>query len=115
VTGRVWATILIAGAGTYLIRVVFFALADRTERMPAPLQRALRYIPPAALSAIAVPPMLRPTGGGVDLLHPVTLAGVVAAVVAFRTKSVPWTMLAGLAAAMAFDAVLPGSVSAPPG
>ena len=114
-TGRVWATILIVGAGTYLIRVVFFAFAARSDRMPAPLQRALRYIPPAALSAIAVPPLLRPTGGGLDLVHPVTLAGLVAAVVAFRTKSVPWTMLAGLAAAMAFDALLPGSVSARPG
>lgn len=114
-TGRVWITVIIAGAGTYLIRVAFFALADRTERMPESLQRALRYIPPAALSAIAAPTLLRPGGGPVDLVHPVTLAGVVAAIVAFRTKSMPWTILAGLAAAMALDALLPGSVSAPPG
>lgn len=114
-SGRIWATVVIAGVGTYIIRVVFFALADRTDRLPDPMRRGLRYIPPAALSALAVPTLLRPEGGGIDLVHPVTLAGVVAAVVAFRTRSVPWTMLAGLAAAMAFDAVLPGSISGLPG
>lgn len=111
---RVWAIIVLAGLGTYLIRVVFLA-SERLDRMPPLLQRSLRFIPPAALAALAVPPLLRPTGGALDVLHPITLAGAVAAVVAFRTRSVPWTMVAGLAAAIALDAVLPGSVSSPPG
>jgi branched-subunit amino acid transport protein len=114
-SGRAWATALIVGGGTYLIRAVFFVFADRTDRLPDTLQRTLRYIPAAALSALAIPPLLRPDGGGIDPLHPVTLAGMVAAFVAFRTRSVPWTIVAGLVAAMALDAVLPGSISARPG
>jgi len=114
-TSRVWATVLIVGVGTYVIRAVFFVFADRTDRLPETLQRALRYIPAAALSALAIPPLLRPDGDGIDPLHPVTLAGVIAAVVAFRTRSVPWTIVAGLAGAVVLDAVLPGSINARPG
>ncbi len=46
---------------TFSIRYILFALADHFK-MPAPLERALFYVPPAVLTAILVPEVLKPGG-----------------------------------------------------
>jgi branched-subunit amino acid transport protein len=55
--------ILIAGmtAVTFLVRFTFFALGDRVA-FPPLVQRALRYVPVAVLTAIIVPMVLLPDG-----------------------------------------------------
>jgi branched-subunit amino acid transport protein len=92
---RVWPVILISGAGTYAMRASFLAAAHRLAEVPPALARVLRQIPPAALAAIIVPALVRPEGN-LDLLQPRLLAGLVAALVAWRTRSVGLTLLVGM-------------------
>jgi branched-subunit amino acid transport protein len=90
-----WATILLAGVGTYLMRVSFIAAADRLVTVPSWAQMVLRQIPPAALASIVLPALVRPQGE-IDFTHPRFAAGLVAAVVAWRTKSVAATLVIGM-------------------
>ena len=93
---RVWPVILISGAGTYAMRASFLAAAHRMAEVPPALARVLRQIPPAAVAAIILPALVRPDGE-VDLFQPRVLAGLVAALVAWRTRNVGLTLVAGMA------------------
>ena len=92
---RVWSTILLSGAGTYAMRVSFLAFAHRMATVPPALARILRQIPPAALAAIILPALIRPEGH-LDLLQPRLLAGILAALVAWRTRNVGLTLIVGI-------------------
>ena len=92
---RVWPVILISGAGTYAMRASFLAAAHRLAEVPPVLARVLRQIPPAALAAIVLPALIRPDGE-VDLFQPRLLAGLVAALVAWRTRNVGLTLVVGM-------------------
>jgi len=93
-----WIVILAVGALNYLSRLSFIALFARAP-MPAAVARALRFVPAAMLTAIVVPPMLFRTPGAIDpaLADAKLLAGVIAALVAWRTRSVSATILTGMA------------------
>jgi branched-subunit amino acid transport protein len=67
--------------------------------VPARLQRALRFVPPAVLSAIIFPELLLPQGT-LDLSpgNPRLVAGLLAALAAWRTKNVLVTIVIGMAA-----------------
>jgi branched-subunit amino acid transport protein len=70
------------------------SLADDAEG-PSLLRQWLRYVPPAVLAALVVPPVLAPEGRiefGVPLL-----GAIVGAAVAWRTRSPFWTILSGMA------------------
>ena len=92
---RVWASILLAGAGTYLMRASFLLAARRLADVPPGVQRVLRQIPPAALASLVVPALVRP-GGELGLLHAELAAGAVAAVIGWRTRSTAATLLVGM-------------------
>ncbi len=99
---RVWPVILISGAGTYAMRASFLAAAHRLAEVPPALARVLRQIPPAALAAIILPALVRPEGD-LDLFQPRLLAGLVAAFVAWRTRSVGLTLVVGLVALIGLE------------
>lgn len=99
----VWIAILLAGAGTFAMRASFLANAHRLAVVPPGLQRLLRQIPPAALASLVVPALLRPEGH-VDLAQGRLWAGVLAAVVAWRTRNAGLTLAVGLAALLAIQA-----------
>ena len=92
---RIWPVIVISGAGTYVMRASFLALAHRIATVPPAVARLLRQIPPAALAAIVLPALVRPDGA-LDLLQPRLLAGFVAALVAWRTRRVGVTLVVGM-------------------
>jgi branched-subunit amino acid transport protein len=92
---RVWWAILISGAGTYVMRASFLAFAHRMATVPPGLARALRQIPPAALASIILPALVRPEGH-LDLLQPRLLAGILAGLVAWRTRNVGLTLIVGM-------------------
>lgn len=93
-----WPILIAAGALTYALRLSFILLMERLE-VPRNLKRALYYVPPAVLSAIIFPELLMPSGTlNVSLGNPRLLAGALAVVVAWRTKSAVLTILSGMAA-----------------
>lgn len=96
---EVWVTVLAAGVGTYLIRLSFLSVAHRATDLPPLALRVLRMIPPAALAALVTPGLLRPDGE-LDLISAEALAGLVAGVVAWRTRSVIWPLVIGLPVAL---------------
>ena len=90
-----WVAIVLAGAGTYAMRASFLAFATRFVHLPPLAQRVLRQIPPAVLAALVLPSLVRPTGE-LDLWQPRLLAGVLAAVVSWRTRNVGLTLVVGM-------------------
>ena len=101
-----WLTMLGMGMVTYAIRLSFILLLGRVE-IPARIRQALRFVPPAVLSAIIFPELLRPQGrldlspGNVRLL-----AGLLAALVAWRTKNILLTIAVGMGALWILQAIL---------
>ncbi|MCL4263034.1 MAG: AzlD domain-containing protein [Anaerolineae bacterium] len=93
-----WLTIIGMGLITYAIRLTPVLLLERLSLSPA-LRRALKFVPVAVLSAIILPELVMP-GGGVDvsLENGRLLAGLLAILVAWRTKNVLWTIAVGMAA-----------------
>lgn len=105
-TSALWLTIFLMGLITFALRVSFIALAGRLE-MPPLVQRALRFVPAAVLSAIVVPALVFREGDLVlTFSNEKLLAGLFAGVVAFYTKSVIWTIVAGMVALWTLQAVL---------
>jgi branched-subunit amino acid transport protein len=100
-----WATIAVAGAGTYLIRLSFLAVARRFRDLPPRVERALSLIPPAVLAALVAPSVLV-VDGNVDLLNARAAAAAFAAAVGYLTKSVVATLVVGIGALMLIDALL---------
>jgi branched-subunit amino acid transport protein len=100
-------TLVVAGLVTFAIRLSFIALLGKVE-LPLVVIRALRFVPPAVLSAIILPEMLV-RDGAIDLRpgNVRLIAGVLAAVVAWRTKSVVLTIAVGMAALWTAQALLP--------
>jgi branched-subunit amino acid transport protein len=91
-----WLIILCMGIVTYGIRLLPIALLGRIELPPIVL-RALRFVPPAVLSAIFFPELLRPAGPlDISWGNARLIAGLLAAVIAWRTKSVLVTIAVGM-------------------
>jgi branched-subunit amino acid transport protein len=90
-----WLAIVLAATGTFAMRAAFLVAARRLTDVPAPVQRVLRQIPPAALAAIVVPDLLRPRAE-LDLWQPELAAGVIAALVIWRTRSTALTLVVGM-------------------
>jgi branched-subunit amino acid transport protein len=78
-------------------------LAAMDRELPLPIRRWLVYVPPAVLAALVAPAGLAPAGR-VEL-GPSTVAMIAGAIVAWRTRSVFWTIAAGLAAYWLFRGV----------
>jgi len=93
-----WVVIFALAAGTFLLRSLPLWLHGRT---PAPrwLERLLRHVPAAALTALVVPASLYTKTSGVYELAPARIvAASVALFVAWRTRNVLWTLVAGMVA-----------------
>ena len=101
-----WWIIIGMGLVTYAIRLAPIALLERIE-MPLLMGQALRFVPPAVLSAIVFVELLRP-GGPLDLSFGNTrlLAGALAALIARRTRNVLLTIGAGMAALWILPALI---------
>jgi branched-subunit amino acid transport protein len=92
--------LIIVGMGlvTYAIRLSPIVLMGRI-RVPPIVERALRFVPPAVLSAIIVPEILQPAGAlNLSLGNPRLLAGILAAFVVWRTKNVFLAIAVGMLA-----------------
>jgi branched-subunit amino acid transport protein len=95
---NIWLIILLTTLLTFGTRLSFIALFGRWQP-PEWFQRALRYVPPAVLSAIILPEMLVRQGQvSFSLANPRLLAGIVAILVAWRMRNTFLTIVAGMLA-----------------
>ncbi len=94
----VWLLLGAVGVGTYLIRYSFIGILGRAE-VSERVQRLLRYVPPAALAALVVPGLLfRGDNPGLTIHNYRLLAGLLAATVAWKTRSILATIATGMSA-----------------
>jgi branched-subunit amino acid transport protein len=102
---NLWLTIVGMGMITYAIRLSMIVMSGQIQ-LSDQLQRALRYVPPAVLSAIILPEMVQP-GGTLDLSlgNERLLAGLIAIVVAWFTKNMIWTVAIGMIALWILQAI----------
>jgi branched chain amino acid efflux pump len=101
-----WLTLLGMGLITYGIRLSMILLLGRV-RISDGWQRALRLVPPAVLSAIIFPELLRPEGSlDISFGNARLLAGIIAALVAWRTKNALLTIGVGMVALWILQALI---------
>jgi branched-subunit amino acid transport protein len=101
----VWTVMLLGGLITFLTRLSFISLMGKMKLSPR-LRRALTYVPPAVLTAIIFPEVFLKDGE--LFLSPGNFrlgAGLLAALVAWRTRNVFLTLLVGMAALLALEAL----------
>jgi branched-subunit amino acid transport protein len=95
---NLWPVLLGMAAVTFALRASFLVLPPGMET-PALLRRALRYVPPAVLTAIWAPELVfRGNELLLSLENERLLAGVVAIAVAWRTRLTFATIISGLVA-----------------
>lgn len=91
-----WGTILIVGLLTLSIRLSFMLFLGTVQVSPL-VRQGLRFVPVAVLSALIAPALFFPAGS-LDLSpgNSRLIAGIVAILVAWRTKNVLLTIVVGM-------------------
>jgi branched-subunit amino acid transport protein len=102
--GVLWMTIIIVGLLTFGIRLSFIVLMDKARISPM-VQQALRFVPVAVLSALIAPALFFPKGSmDLSLGNIRLIAGILAILVAWRTKNVLLTIVVGMACLLILQA-----------
>jgi branched-subunit amino acid transport protein len=100
-------TISIVGLLTFGIRLSFIVFMGRAQ-ISTMLHQALRFVPVAVLSALIAPALFLPRGsldlspGNIRLI-----AGLLAILVAWRTKNVLLTIVGGMACLLILQVFMP--------
>lgn len=101
-----WLTIISIGVATFGMRLSFVLLTERLN-LPQQWQRALRFVPAAALTAMIVPELVLLQGTmrfAPD--NPRLLAGILAIIVAWWTRNVFLTITTGMISLWVLQAFL---------
>ena len=98
--------VVLAGLGTYLIRVSLIAALGQVA-IPPLAERALKLVAPTVLAAIAAQGVFTVDGGirPFDVRH---VAALIGALVAWRTSSIAWTLVAGMGSLWLLGWLVPG-------
>lgn len=92
--------VLIAGmtAIAFATRFTMIAILGKVD-LPAWLERSLRFVVPAVLTAVVAPAVLVRSGAlAVGPANARLISALVAGVVAWRTRNMLWTIIAGMGA-----------------
>ena len=102
---NLWLILIAGGILTFATRLSFILLLGRVE-IPELIRRSLRFVPPAVLSAIIVPEMVSHAGKiDISFNNYRLLAGILAILVAWRTRNTLLTIILGMAALLAFQSL----------
>lgn len=105
--GLLWVTILIVGLLTLGIRLSFMVFMGKIRVSPR-TQQALRFVPVTVLSALIAPALFFPGGSlDVSLSNTRLIAGILAILVAWRTKNALLTIFTGMACLLILQAFVP--------
>jgi branched-subunit amino acid transport protein len=92
----IWLVMLLGGILTYLTRLSFIWLQDRIS-MPFLVRRAIRFVPPAVLSVVIFQELVfRNSIPVLSLANTRLLAGIIAVVIAWRSRSPLLTIASGM-------------------
>ena len=95
---HIWIVMIALGVLTFAIRLSFVMLFGNWQP-PEVVKKGLRYVPVAVLTAIFLPELLLKDGAfSFSIANPRLVAGIIAIVVAWRTKNALWTIAIGMAA-----------------
>jgi branched-subunit amino acid transport protein len=96
-TAEFWLLIVLLALGTWLMRALPIMLHGHVPH-PAWLERLLRHVPVAALTALVVPGALyvKDHAGVYSFAPARTIAAIIALAVALKTRSVLWTLVVGM-------------------
>jgi branched-subunit amino acid transport protein len=104
-TLTLWLAVAGAGAITFALRLSFIALLGRIE-IPPLLGSALRFVPAAVFTAVVIPLLFYVNGAvEVSIGNERLLAGIAAVLIAWRTRSVPLTLVCGMATLWALQVI----------
>ena len=93
---NLWLLFIILGIGNFLLRYSFVYLFGKVE-LTQGARRALRFVPPTVLLSLIMPAILRNQGTlDLSLYNPRFYAGLVAGLVAYKTRSVLLTFIVGM-------------------
>ena len=99
----IWVIMIFSGIITFLTRLSFIWLFERIT-LPDILRRALRFVPPAVLTVFIFQEILIPDGAlNISLSNARLIAGIIAGLVAWRSRSILLTILSGMAALFVFQ------------
>jgi branched-subunit amino acid transport protein len=102
-----WWAVIGMGIVTFLARISFIVLPPDT-RIPEMLQRSLRYVAAAVLPALVMPDVLfRGVSGGFPFDAYRLVAAIVAALVAWKTRSIMATIGVGMAVLLGLRWLMP--------
>jgi len=100
---NIWLVFLLGGLLTFGMRFSFIYLLGKYE-VPETMRRALRFVPPSVLTAIVVPELVIRSGQlDFSLTNFRLLAGVVAILVAWKTKNTLLTIAVGMLALLLLE------------
>ena len=95
---NIWLVMLLGGLLTFGMRFSLIYLFGRFQ-VPETMRRALHYVPPAVLSAIIFPELfIREAALDLTLDNHRLLAGILAVLVAWFSKNILITIIAGMIA-----------------
>jgi len=92
---KIWAVIFAVGALNYVSRLSFIAILSK-RTVPPLLERALRYVPAAMLTALIVPMVIDTGASPGEWLSPKVAAAVIATVIAYFKLGTLWTLAVGM-------------------
>lgn len=106
-TTLLWVIVIVAGLLTFGIRLSFIVFLGKAQLSPI-AQQALRFVPIAVLSALIAPALFFPAGSlDISLSNARFIAGLIAILVAWRTKNVLLTIATGMVCLLVLQAFLP--------
>lgn len=93
---KLWLLFCAIGLVTFAMRLSFIYLHGKAT-LPGWFQRSLEYVPPSVLAALTLPGFAMVQGeADLSFANPRLVAGAIAAVIAWRTRNVLATTLAGM-------------------
>ena len=95
-----WTVILLAGLASFALRLVPVALLSQRE-LPEWLDRVGPLTAPVAFAALATSSVAGAASGGPGALLPLVAGVAVGGLVAVRTRSTTWAVVAGMVAVWA--------------
>ena len=102
---NIWLVFLLGGLLTFGMRFSFVYLLGRLE-VPETMRRALRFVPPSVLTAIVVPDLVVKSGRmDFSWTNFRLAAGVIAILLAWKTKNTLLTIVVGMLALLLFEFV----------